>query len=116
VSDKSSRSILATTARIGPGTAIFVWRYHPPLATAKRVATIRELSGDRPLLDVDPRIGAKGGPRDPRSERLLRLREQRRRDAAGFSSTVGSAADPRRVAHRAVACFRGPHPVQPATP
>jgi probable F420-dependent oxidoreductase len=42
--------LAAATTRIGLGTGVLVLPYRPPLATAKWVATIQELSGGRMLL------------------------------------------------------------------
>lgn len=42
----------AATERIGLGTAVLVLPYRPPLATAKWVATVQELSGGRLHLGV----------------------------------------------------------------
>src|ERR1700687_6069151 len=42
--------VAGATARIGLGTGVLVLPYRPPLATAKWVATIQELSGGRLLL------------------------------------------------------------------
>src|SRR5205823_9176862 len=39
--------LAATTTRIGLGTGVLVVPYRPPLATAKWIATIQELSGGR---------------------------------------------------------------------
>lgn len=44
--------LAGATARIGLGTGVLVLPYRPPLATAKWVATIQELSGGRLLLGV----------------------------------------------------------------
>src|SRR5262245_21132389 len=44
--------LAGATARIGLGTAVLVLPYRPPLATAKWIATIQELSGGRLLLGV----------------------------------------------------------------
>jgi probable F420-dependent oxidoreductase len=44
--------LAGTTSRVGLGTAVLVLPYRPPLATAKCVATIQELSGGRLLLGV----------------------------------------------------------------
>jgi probable F420-dependent oxidoreductase len=44
--------VAGVTARIGLGTGVLVLPYRPPLATAKWVATIQELSGGRLLLGV----------------------------------------------------------------
>jgi len=44
--------LAAATARIGLGTGVLVLPYRPPLATAKWVATIQELSGNRLRLGV----------------------------------------------------------------
>lgn len=44
--------LAGTTKRIGLGTGVLVLPYRPPLATAKWIATIQELSGGRMLLGV----------------------------------------------------------------
>ncbi len=44
--------LAGATTRIGLGTAVLVLPYRPPLATAKWIATIQELSGGRLLLGV----------------------------------------------------------------
>src|SRR5215470_3895253 len=44
--------LAAATSRIRLGTGVLVLPYRPPLATAKWVATIQELSGGRLLLGV----------------------------------------------------------------
>jgi probable F420-dependent oxidoreductase len=44
--------LAAATVRIGLGTGVLVLPYRPPLATAKWVATLQELSGGRLLLGV----------------------------------------------------------------
>ncbi len=44
--------LAGTTTRISLGTGVLVLPYRPPLATAKWVATIQELSGNRLLLGV----------------------------------------------------------------
>src|SRR5512140_2888627 len=44
--------LAGATDRIGLGTGVLVLPYRPPLATAKWVATIQELSGERLLLGV----------------------------------------------------------------
>jgi probable F420-dependent oxidoreductase len=44
--------LAAATSRIGLGTGVLVLPYRPPLATAKWVATIQELSAGRLLLGV----------------------------------------------------------------
>jgi probable F420-dependent oxidoreductase len=44
--------LAGATTRIGLGTGVLVLPYRPPLATAKWVATIQELSGNRLLLGV----------------------------------------------------------------
>lgn len=44
--------LAGVTTRIGLGTGVLVLPYRPPLATAKWVATIQELSGGRLLLGV----------------------------------------------------------------
>jgi probable F420-dependent oxidoreductase len=44
--------LAGATTRIGLGTGVLVLPYRPPLATAKWVATIQELSGERLLLGV----------------------------------------------------------------
>jgi probable F420-dependent oxidoreductase len=45
-------TLAGATSRIGLGTGVLVLPYRPPLATAKWVATIQELSGNRLLLGV----------------------------------------------------------------
>src|SRR5258705_785415 len=44
--------LAGVTTRVGLGTAVLVVPYRPPLPTAKWVATIQELSGERLLLGV----------------------------------------------------------------
>src|SRR5215472_3847758 len=44
--------LAGVTTRIGIGTGVLVLPYRPPLATAKWVATIQELSGGRLCLGV----------------------------------------------------------------
>src|SRR5262250_981310 len=44
--------LAGATTRIGLGTGVLVLPYRPPLATAKWIATIQELSGGRLLLGV----------------------------------------------------------------
>jgi probable F420-dependent oxidoreductase len=44
--------LAGATRRIGLGTGVLVLPYRPPLATAKWIATIQELSGGRLLLGV----------------------------------------------------------------
>jgi probable F420-dependent oxidoreductase len=44
--------LAAATSRIGLGTGVLVLPYRPPLATAKWVATVQELSGGRLRLGV----------------------------------------------------------------
>jgi probable F420-dependent oxidoreductase len=44
--------LAGATQRIGLGTGVLVLPYRPPLATAKWIATIQELSGGRLLLGV----------------------------------------------------------------
>src|SRR6266404_3373716 len=44
--------LAGATTRIGLGTAVLVVPYRPPLATAKWIATIQELSAGRLLLGV----------------------------------------------------------------
>jgi probable F420-dependent oxidoreductase len=44
--------LAGATTRIGLGTGVLVLPYRPPVATAKWVATIQELSGNRLLLGV----------------------------------------------------------------
>jgi probable F420-dependent oxidoreductase len=61
------------TRRIGLGTGVLVLPYRPPLATAKWIATIQELSGGRLLLGVgagwmEAEFRAVGVPRDQRSK------------------------------------------------
>jgi len=64
--------LAGVTRRIGLGTGVLVLPYRPPLATAKWVATIQELSGGRLLLGVGAgwmaaEFRALGVPRDQRS-------------------------------------------------
>ena len=59
--------LAGATERIGLGTGVLVLPYRPPLATAKWVATIQELSGDRVMLGVgvgwmEPEFRAVGTP------------------------------------------------------
>src|SRR5436190_13084363 len=59
--------LAAATTRIGLGTGVLVLPYRPPLATAKWIATIQELSGDRVMLGVgvgwmEPEFRAVGTP------------------------------------------------------
>ena len=59
--------LAAATERIGLGTGVLVLPYRPPLATAKWVATIQELSGGRLRLGVgsgwmEAEFGAAGVP------------------------------------------------------
>jgi len=61
------------THRISLGTGVLVLPYRPPLATAKWIATIQELSGGRLLLGVgagwmEAEFRAVGVPRDQRSK------------------------------------------------
>jgi probable F420-dependent oxidoreductase len=63
--------LAGTTERIGLGTAVLVLPYRPPLATAKWVATIQELSGGRVLFGVgvgwmEPEFRAVGSPYERR--------------------------------------------------
>jgi len=44
--------VAGATQRIGLGTGVLVMPYRPPLATAKWVASVQELSGGRLLLGV----------------------------------------------------------------
>jgi probable F420-dependent oxidoreductase len=44
--------VAAKTRRIGLGTGVLVLPYRPPLPTAKAIATVQELSGNRLLLGV----------------------------------------------------------------
>src|SRR5581483_2643001 len=44
--------LAGATSRVGLGTGVLVLPYRPPLATAKWVATVQELSGGRMLLGV----------------------------------------------------------------
>jgi probable F420-dependent oxidoreductase len=64
--------LAGATARIGLGTGVLVLPYRPPLATAKWVATIQELSGGRLLLGVGvgwmrPEFRAVGVPYERRA-------------------------------------------------
>jgi probable F420-dependent oxidoreductase len=63
--------LAAATTRIGLGTGVLVLPYRPPLATAKWVATIQELSGGRMLL------GAGAGWMEPEFRVVGVAREQR---------------------------------------
>ena len=59
--------VAGATRRIGLGTGVLVLPYRPPLATAKWVAAIQELSGGRLLLGVgvgwmEPEFRAVGVP------------------------------------------------------
>jgi probable F420-dependent oxidoreductase len=63
--------LAGTTTGIGLGTGVLVLPYRPPLATAKWVATIQELSGGRLLLGVgvgwmDAEFRAVGVPKERR--------------------------------------------------
>ncbi len=63
--------LAGVTTRIGLGTGVLVLPYRPPLATAKWVATIQELSGGRLLLGVgvgwmDAEFKAVGVPKERR--------------------------------------------------
>jgi probable F420-dependent oxidoreductase len=63
--------LAGVTQRIGLGTGVLVLPYRPPLATAKWIATIQELSGGRLLLGVgagwmEPEFRAVGVPRSER--------------------------------------------------
>ena len=63
--------LAGATRRIGLGTGVLVLPYRPPLATAKWVATIQELSGGRLLLGVgagwmEAEFEAVGVPRSKR--------------------------------------------------
>src|SRR5712671_2054275 len=63
--------LAAATTRIGLGTGVLVLPYRPPLATAKWVATIQELSAGRLLLGVgvgwmDAEFKAAGVPKSQR--------------------------------------------------
>lgn len=65
--------LAGTTRRIGLGTGVLVLPYRPPLATAKWIATIQELSGGRLLLGVgagwmEAEFRAVGVPRAERSK------------------------------------------------
>jgi probable F420-dependent oxidoreductase len=60
--------LAAATDRIRLGTGVLVLPYRPPLATAKWVATIQELSADRMLFGIgagwmDPEFQVVGAPR-----------------------------------------------------
>ncbi len=44
--------LAGVTSRVGLGTAVLVLPYRPPLPTAKWIATIQELAGERLLLGV----------------------------------------------------------------
>lgn len=63
--------LAGSTTRIGLGTGVLVLPYRPPLATAKWIATIQELSGGRLLLGVgvgwmQPEFRAVGVPHNRR--------------------------------------------------
>lgn len=62
------------TSRIGLGTGVLILPYRPVLPTAKWVATVQELSGERLLLGVGvgwmkPEFRALGVPREERGAR-----------------------------------------------
>jgi probable F420-dependent oxidoreductase len=64
--------LAGVTTRIGLGTGVLVLPYRPPLATAKWVATIQELSAGRLLLGVgvgwmDAEFTAVGVPKERRA-------------------------------------------------
>jgi probable F420-dependent oxidoreductase len=64
--------LAAVTSRVGLGTGVLVLPYRPPLATAKWVATIQELSGGRLLFGVgagwmEPEFKAVGVPKQQRA-------------------------------------------------
>ncbi|NRA08887.1 MAG: TIGR03619 family F420-dependent LLM class oxidoreductase [Myxococcales bacterium] len=66
--------LAAATSRIGLGTGVLVVPYRPPLPTAKAVATLQELSGNRLHLGVGvgwmaPEFRALGVPRHERGVR-----------------------------------------------
>ncbi|MCC5887117.1 MAG: TIGR03619 family F420-dependent LLM class oxidoreductase [Gammaproteobacteria bacterium] len=66
--------LAGATSRIRLGTSVLILPYRPPLATAKAVATLQELSGERLLLGVGvgwmaPEFKALGIPRHERGRR-----------------------------------------------
>lgn len=66
--------LAGATSRIGLGTSVLILPYRPPLATAKVVATLQELSRERLLLGVGvgwmtPEFRALGIPRQERGRR-----------------------------------------------
>ncbi len=66
--------LAGATSRIKLGTSVLILPYRPPLATAKVVATLQELSGERLLLGVGvgwmaPEFKALGIPRNERGRR-----------------------------------------------
>lgn len=66
--------IAGITSRIRLGTGVLILPYRPPLPTAKLVATVQELSGERLLLGVGvgwmaPEFKALGVPRGERGRR-----------------------------------------------
>ena len=70
-----SLSVLAgVTSRIRLGTGVLILPYRPPLPTAKQIASLQELSGERLLLGVgigwmDPEFRALGVDRHQRGRR-----------------------------------------------
>ena len=71
--------LAAATTRIGLGTGVLVLPYRPPLATAKWIATIQELSGGRLACGVGAGwmeaefrvVGADRAKRDETTDRTL---------------------------------------------
>ena len=66
--------LAGATQRIGLGTGVLILPYRPPLATAKAIATVQELSGGRLALGVgvgwmDAEFRAVGVPRRERGRR-----------------------------------------------
>lgn len=66
--------LAGATSRIRLGTSVLILPYRPPLATAKTVATLQELSGERLLLGVgvgwmEAEFKALGIPRSERGRR-----------------------------------------------
>jgi alkanesulfonate monooxygenase SsuD/methylene tetrahydromethanopterin reductase-like flavin-dependent oxidoreductase (luciferase family) len=114
--------VAAATRRIGLGTGVLVLPYRPPLATAKWVATIQELSEGRLLLGVgvgwmEAEFRAAGVPyarRAPLTDQTLAFLERcfaaDEMEANGqrflFKPRPGSTADHRRrgAATRAATC------------
>ncbi len=66
--------LAGATDRIGLGTGVLILPYRPPLPTAKAIATLQELSGERLRLGVgigwmQPEFDALGVPRAERGQR-----------------------------------------------